>query len=78
MEGLEEKLNIQHEAVAILSSRGSGEKLPALHDQPEDVVERLETLDDGILVLVAGNHVSAVTDARQQTLQTKLFQQENI
>ena len=53
-----------------MAAVAQGEELPALHDEPEDVVERLETLDDGVLVLIAGNHVGTVTDTGQQTLQT--------
>ena len=75
---MKEKPDIRHEVVFMAPMVGEAEELPALDDEPEDVVERLETLDDGILVLVAGNHVSTVTDARQKTLQTQLFQQENI
>ena len=72
MEGLEEKLNIQHEAVAILSTRGSGEKLPALHDQPEDVVEGLEAFLYRLLSLGVGDHLGTMADTRQETLKSRI------
>ena len=46
-----------------------GEQLPALHDEPEDVMERLETFPDGILSLSVWNHLRTVTDTRYQALQ---------
>ena len=57
---MEEKPNIRHEVV-FMAPVAQGEELPALHDEPEDVVERLETFHDGVLVLIAGNHVGTVT-----------------
>ena len=73
MERLEEELNILHEAVFILNSHGSGEQ-PALHDEPEDVVERLENFFDfaqGFLAISVGNQVSTVPDTGEKTLRTK-------
>ena len=72
MEGLEEKLNIQHEAVAILSSRGSGEKLSALHYEPEDVVERLKAFLYRLLSLGVGDHLGTMADTRQETLKSRI------
>ena len=69
---MEEKLNIRHKVV-FMAAMAHGEELPALYDEPEDVVERLETFHDGILVLIAGNHVGTVTYTGEQTLQTQLF-----
>ena len=71
MERLEEELNILHEAVFILNSHGSGEQ-PALHDEPEDVVERLETLPDPTQCLLAvsvGHQVGTVPDTGEQALE---------
>ena len=72
MEGLEEKLNIQHEAVAILSSRGSGEELPALDDESEDVVEGLEAFLYRLLSLCVGDHLGTMADTRQETLKSRI------
>ena len=71
MERLEEKLNIQHKAVLVLTPRGSGEELPALDDQSEDVVQGLEAFPDGILSLSVGDHLSTVSDTGEQTLEQK-------
>ena len=66
-------MNILHEAVFILNSHGSGEQ-PALRDESEDVVERLENFPDfaqGFLAISVGNQVRTVPDTGEKTLQTK-------
>ena len=68
-------MNILHEAVFILNSHGSGEQ-PALDDEPEDVVERLETFPDStqcFLAVSVGDQVCTVPDTGEKTLQTKSF-----
>ena len=53
---------------------GEAEELPALDDEPEDVVERLETFPDlaqCFLAVSVENQVCTVPDTGEKTLQTK-------
>ena len=72
---MEEKPNIRHEVV-FMAAMAHGEELSALYDEPEDVVERLETFPDlaqCFLAVSVENQVCTVPDTGEKTLQTKSF-----